>query len=367
MAKKKSEQIVAKLKSLGEGIIDDVDAGKNPAFDIKMRALSNVKFDEQTGIIKLGDEKQKRYYFNVGQAKKFLQTLLIAKQIKVLLEQDQPALSIRQLFYTLKHDIPGANENTFDEQDESDPLIEDVELMTDALREELNLIATPNGVLSGPMVVEDKTGDVLDFTKMGSAGGAVPPIVEDDYFHIKEMSADYILVVEKYAVWNLLNQSKYWKKNNCLLMTGKGQPARAERRLLARFGEEYDIPIYVFTDMDPWGYYIYSVYKYGSINLAFFSEKAACPRAKYLGLSVKDVMNFDMPKSSWIKLNDEDFKRIEEISSYSWFQKEHWQKELADLKKFGHKIEQDALVSKSIEFTANNYLPAKIENKDFLD
>jgi DNA topoisomerase-6 subunit A len=78
-------------------------------------------------------------------------------------------------------------------------------------------------------------------------------------------------------------------------------------------------------------------------------------------------MNFDMPKSSWIKLNDEDFKRIEEISSYSWFQKEHWQKELADLKKFGHKIEQDALVSKSIEFTANNYLPAKIENKDFLD
>jgi len=239
--------------------------------------------------------------------------------------------------------------------------------MTDSLREELNLIATPNGVLSGPMVVEDKTGDVLDFTKMGSAGGAVPPIVEDDYFKIKEMSADYILVVEKYAVWNLLNQSKYWKKNNCLLMTGKGQPARAERRLLARFGEEYDIPIYVFTDMDPWGYYIYSVYKYGSINLAFFSEKAACPRSRYLGLSVKDVMNFDMPKSSWIKLNDEDQKRIVEISSYPWFKKDYWQKELADLKKFGYKIEQDALVSKSIEFTANNYLPTKIENKDFMD
>ncbi len=35
-----------------------------------MRALSNVKFDEKTGIIMLGDEKQKRFYFNVGQAKK---------------------------------------------------------------------------------------------------------------------------------------------------------------------------------------------------------------------------------------------------------------------------------------------------------
>ncbi|CAJ35151.1 DNA topoisomerase IV subunit A [Methanocella arvoryzae] len=364
---KRSQEIVNRLKGLGDSIISDIDAGKNPSLDIRMRALNNVYFDEQSGIIKLGNDQQKRFYFNLGQAKKFLQTLLIAKQIKILLEQDKPALSIRQLFYTLKHDIPGAGENTFDVQDESDPLIEDVELMVDALREELNLIATPNGVLAGPMIVEDKTGDVLDFTKMGSAGGAVPPIVEDDFFHIKEMNADYILVVEKYAVWNLLNQEKFWKKNNCILLTGKGQPARAERRLLARFGEEYDIPVYVFTDMDPWGYYIYSVYKYGSINLAFFSEKAACPRAKYLGLSVKDVMNFDMPRSSWIKLNDEDHKRIAEISEYPWFKKDYWQKELTDLKKFGYKIEQDALVSKSIEFTANNYLPTKIENKDFFD
>lgn len=364
---KKSDIIVDKLKAIGNSILLDVDSDRNPSMEITTRSFNNVYFDETSGIIKLGEDKQKRYYFNVGQAKKFMQTLLIAKQIKMLLEQDQPPLSIRQLFYTLKHEIPGAGENTFDLQEESDPLIEDVEVMTDSLREDLNLIATPNGVISGPMVIEDKTGDVLDYTKMGSAGGAVPPIVEDDYFHIKEMSADYILVVEKFAVWNLLNAQKYWKKNNCLLMTGKGQPARAERRLLARFSKEYDIPIYVFTDMDPWGYYIYSVYKYGSINLAFFSEKSACPRAKYIGLSVKDVMDFDMPKSSWIKLNDEDYKRIAEISSYQWFKSDRWQKELADLKKFGYKIEQDALVSKSIEFTANNYLPVKIENKDYLE
>jgi DNA topoisomerase-6 subunit A len=363
----KGKEIAEKLANIGAEVLEDIDAGKNPSVDITMRTLSNVYYDEKTGLIRLGDDKQKRYYFNLGQAKKFLQTMLIAKQIKALLEQDKPALSIRQLFYTLKHEIPGAGENTFDIQEESDPIIEDVELMTNSLREELNLIATPNGVLAGPMVVEDKTGDILDYTRMGSAGGAVPPIVEDDFFHIKEMSADYILVVEKYAVWNLLNQERYWKKNNCLLLTGKGQPARAERRLLARFGEEYKIPIYVFTDMDPWGYYIYSVYKSGSINLAFFSEKAACPRAKYLGLSVKDVMDFDIPKSSWVKLNDEDFKRMEEIAGYPWFKKERWQNELADLKKFGYKIEQDALVSKSIEFTSNNYLPTKIENKDWFD
>jgi hypothetical protein len=40
-----------------------------------------------------------------------------------------------------------------------------------------------------------------------------------------------------------------------------------------RFEKELKIPIYVFCDMDVYGYYIYSVYKQGSINLAFFSEK----------------------------------------------------------------------------------------------
>lgn len=363
----RGREIADRLAGVGAAVLGDIEAGRNPAIDITTRSLGNVYYDEQSGLIRLGDEKQKRFYFNTGQAKKFLQTMLIAKQIKQLLEQDKPALSIRQLFYTLKHEIPGAGENTFDLQEESDPIIEDMELITDSLREELNLIATPNGVLAGPMVVEDRTGDVLDFTRMGSAGGAVPPIVEDDFFHVREMSADFILVVEKYAVWNLLNQEKYWKKNNCLLLTGKGQPARAERRLLSRFGEEYDIPIYVFTDMDPWGYYIYSVYKSGSINLAFFSEKAACPRAKYLGLSVKDVVDFDIPRSSWVKLNDEDYKRMDEIAAYPWFKKERWQSELADLRKFGYKIEQDALVSKSIEFTASQYLPSKIENKEYFD
>ena len=147
-----------------------------------------------------------------------------------------------------------------------------------SLREQLGLEATPDGVISGPLIYEDlKTGDIIDCTKLGSAGAAIPPNTEPHVVKFKECKADYILVVEKFAVWNLLNQSKYWKKNNCLLMTGKGQASRSARRLLARISRELKIPVYVFCDNDAYGYYIYSVYKQGSINLAFFSEKAGCP------------------------------------------------------------------------------------------
>ena len=360
-------KIIESLKTIGVDVLKDIDAKKDPVLNIVTRNLNNVYFDEKEQIIKLGDKSQGRYYFNLGQARIFMQSLLIARQIKTLLEQDQPALSIRQLYYTLKHSIPGSSENTFDGQDESDPLIEDIEVMTHALREELRLIATPKGVISGPLVVEDISGDTLDFTKMGSGGGTIPPIVEKSHFNIKEMSADYILVVEKFAVWNLLNQTKFWQKNNCVLMTGKGQPARAERRLLHRFSNEYNVPIYIFTDMDPWGYYIYSVYKQGSINLAYFSHKAGAPRSHFLGFSTDDITRFDMPKSSYIKMDKVDLKRLEEMKNYDWFKSRAWKTELASLKRFGNKIEQDALVSKSIDFTAKTYLPDKIENKLFVD
>ena len=363
------KEIVNKLKQIGFDVSAEISALKNPIVKIPLRSLSNVYFDEKEKLIKLGNKTQGRSFFNVNQAKRFMQTILIAEQIKALLEQNKPALSTRQLYYILKHSIPETKENTFDsQQEESDPIIEDIEVMIDALREQLNLVAVPKGVIAGPLTIQDlTTGDVIDYTKMGSAGGAIPASVEKEKFKIKSCSADYVLVVEKFAVWNLLNQEKYWKKNNCILMTGKGQPARAERRLLARFGKELNIPIYVFADMDIWGAYIYSVYKQGSINLAFFSEKAACPKAKYLGLMTKDIKNFDIPRSSWIKMNQGDYKRLLEVSKYEWFKKKEWQQELEALKNFGYKIESDALVSKKIEFTAKHYLPTKIANKDFLD
>ena len=118
--------------------------------------------------------------------------------------------------------------------------------------------------------------------------------------------------------------------------------------------------------MDIYGYYIYSVYKQGSINLAFFSEKAGCPEAKYLGLMTKDIKEFNIPKSSWIMFADHDYNRLIEVGAYVWFKNKDWQKELKALKDFGHKVESDALVTKRIDFTAKEYLPKKIENKDFL-
>jgi len=367
--KDKSKQDVLKgLEEEAKQVVESIEKMTNPKVKIPLRTLTNVYFDNKAKMIKLGDKTGARTFYNVNQAKKFMQTMAVAAQIKNLILQNSPTLDTRQLFYLLRGTMPHSDEDKFDDQDESDAIIEDVEVIIDALREELGLIAVPKGVIAGPLTVEDvATGDIIDYTKMGAAGGAVPASVEPQTFKFKKCTADFILVVEKYAVWNLLNQQRFWEKNNCILMTGKGQPARAERRLLSRFEKELKLPIYIFCDMDIYGAYIYSVYKQGSINLAFFSEKAAAPSARYIGFMVDDYTKFKLPKNALIKMSEDDLKRIREVKAYDWFKSKEWQEELDKLEKFGYTIESDALVAKSIEFTANVYLPTKIKNRDWLN
>ena len=73
-----------------------------------------------------------------------MQTMLVASGCKKLLTQGKTT-SLRGLFYMLKHTIEGTKENTFDDQSECDTIIEDVEVLLDALREELHLYADKRG------------------------------------------------------------------------------------------------------------------------------------------------------------------------------------------------------------------------------
>jgi len=181
-----------------------------------------------------------------------------------------------------------------------------------------------------------------------------------------DSSADFVLVIEKDAVWQRLNEDKFWKKHNCIIITGKGQPDRGTRRIVNRLHTEFKLPIYVLTDADPWGYYIYSVIKQGSINLSFLSDRLGTPQAKFIGLTTQDVKKYKIASNVTIKLNQGDIKRTHEMMNYVWFKPREWQHELKHMLESGVKLELEALSSKSIRFISETYLPDKIAKKDFL-
>ncbi|MBI5209376.1 MAG: DNA topoisomerase IV subunit A [Elusimicrobia bacterium] len=365
MRPKTTGSVEKRLIGLADLVVQAAERGKDPTIDIPVRALSNVKFNESRGIIEMGGNRQARSFFNVGMAKKFMQTMLVADALSEL-QRAGLTTSLREIYYRAKHTIQDSHENTFDGQNESDPLIEDLEVTLAALREELHVRAENAGTVIGPLVVVDD-GDRVDCAKLGKGGYSVPSIVEPEYLRIKSCTADFILLIEKGTQWNRLAEDKFWRKYNCILLTGNGQPPRGVRRLARRLHEEMRLPVYVLVDNDPWGYYIYSVVKQGSINLAFESQRMAIPKAKFMGLSSTDPEKYGLPRNVGIKLNEKDIDRAKEILNYQWFQKKEWQKEIRHMLSVGLKYELDALANKDFQFLTNKYLPRKLKDRDWLD
>ena len=85
----------------------------------------------------------------------------------------------------------------------------------------------------GPVTITD-TGDTIDLRRMGSGGWAVPSIVEENVISFRKHEAKYVLLIEKDAVWTRFNEDKFWKRNNCIIVQGGGQPPRGVRRLVQR-------------------------------------------------------------------------------------------------------------------------------------
>ncbi|HHI00525.1 MAG TPA: DNA topoisomerase IV subunit A, partial [Thermococcus litoralis] len=280
--------------------------------------------------------------------------------------------SLREAYYANKHTIPGTRENTFEDQSESDPIIEDLERMFGVLREEMHITADRRGYVYGDIVIKDGE-DEFNASKLGMGGWAVPGTVE--HIEFPEINVDYVLVVETAAMADRLIEEKYPKKEKALIVATQGQASRGVRRLIHRLHYEEGLPIIIFTDGDPYGWYIYSTIKQGSINLAYLSEKLATPEAKFVGMTMDDIKKYGLEnvteKLKGIPPNKKggptgDYKRIIEEMNYPWFQNKEWQRQLKLALKWGVRIEQQALANKSLEFVARKYLPEKIANEELL-
>lgn len=351
------------LKELGGKLSKQIQGDKPPVIDLPVRSLSNVNYNKKTQSLELGSKTAERNFFNVAHAKRFLQTVEVAAVGKMLCENEKHA-SLRDVFYQVKRTIPNTNVNIVDEQTESDKAIEDLELLTGCSREQLNINANRAGSVAGKVVIEDR-GDTIDWSRLGSGGWSIPSNVEDISF--KNVNAKYVIYMEKAAVWERLHEDKFWEKHNCIIMSSQGQTTRGIRRLLQRLSEEHKLPIYVLADFDPWGFYIYSVIKYGSINLAHMSDSMTISNARFLGIVADDIEKYGL-KRHLIKFKDVDKSRLQQISNYEWF-KSHkgWQRQFKLMKQLGAKAEIQALSARGITFISDKYLPEKIKDGSFLD
>src|SRR5712664_5017251 len=104
-----------KLISVADVVITAAQRRKDPTLAIPVRSLSNVTFNQRRGLIEMGKRKQARSFFNVGMAKKFMQTVLVADALCEL-QRANLTTSLREIYYRTKHTIKNSHENTLDTQ-----------------------------------------------------------------------------------------------------------------------------------------------------------------------------------------------------------------------------------------------------------
>jgi len=361
-----------KLKQIFLTLSDEIVDQKQPVMRIPVRTATNTVFDEKRNMLTLGERMSERKFGEIGGVRSFMQTCLLARAIhEALKHEDHP--TIRDLYYYTLHTIEGTEVETFNSQDESNTIFQDIEVMTGLLREQMGVVAESRGAMVGQAILESK-GNRIDCSKFGIGAFNIPSLC--DQIPILDVDADYVLVVEKDAIFQRLNDYEFWRKNKCILITGKGQADRATRRMVRRLSEEWELPIYVLTDADPFGWYIYSTYKAGSISLSYESFRLACPEAKFLGMTMTDLDRYEIPKDHLIKANDIDIKRAKELlvadevtgqPRYPWFHNsKKWRQEIKLFLNRRVKAEIESKSSKGFRFLSDVYLPEKITAKDWI-
>ncbi len=357
---KKKNTVVEKIADVAQGIYNTIRKIKQPELEMPIRSLSNVAYNEKEGYFKILS-KVKTRTLTASTIKTFAQTLRMMGLSKELVNDNEIATK-REAYYLSKN----WGDARFKEQPESDSVMDDIEAMMGVNREQIGFIpGEKGGAVAGELTVVDvdsETGEKLeiDCTKFGSGAYSIPSTVE----HLKfKTNAKFVLAIETAGMFERLNKHKYWKQAKCILIAMSGVPTRATRRFMRKLADEQKLPVYVFTDGDPYGYFsIYRTLKVGSGNAAHINKYFCVPNAKFIGVTPQDIEDYKLPTHP---LKDVDFKKIKDVLKNDPFCQHHkeWQRALKKMAKMKVRVEQQAFSAHSLNFVIEKYLPEKIKNK----
>ncbi len=344
-----------KLIQVAMEVLNETMMTGRPAFEIPRRSADNIIWDEIRDLLLLGMKTITRPYHSLASVVDATRTARVMEIVFELLKANLHATK-REVFYS---DV-----NLFREQKYSDKIIEDVASMLRTTRDSVHVVASARGSAMGRVVIRDG-GDTIDLTKMGTGGWAITPFL--DQVEILESDAEFILLSEKDAAVMRLSEAKYWNRQPCIVLTGKGSGDIATRAFLKTLVKELEIPAFALVDSDPYGHYIYSVFLRGSKRLSYESPFIATPELKLLGVLSRDLDAYNIPKAVRIPMEPTDIKRVKDMLKEPFIQKNKaWVRDLKLMLQLKEKAEIQAFASHSFKYLTDEYLPTKLETGDWI-
>ncbi|KAL2163059.1 hypothetical protein VTH06DRAFT_6895 [Thermothelomyces fergusii] len=190
-----------------------------------------------------------------------------------------------------KRNIYYQNPELFKSQSAVDDMIDNLAFTLGVGREDLNIVGTAKGLISGPIDLMLRDGFIRKCDSAGDTGILLPSVKLIAKINFGPVR--WVLVIEKEATFRTLAAAKYSSASRAghgILLTAKGYPDLATRRFLCLLHSlRPDLSLFALVDFDPHGIAIMRTYKHGSQRLEH-EQDAAVPRLQWLGLHSSDVI-----------------------------------------------------------------------------
>lgn len=351
-AERQREAMEASLKQLGSLIYDQIEQGEYPWIMMQSRSIDNILYDPEIRQYILGDRMIKRHSRNIKHIRPFTQlvwTAWFAKELVTL----RKTSTLREVYYSAR----GQRDIEYVDQQESDSIITDLEVALNKAREEFNIFPEERSAIFGDLTIEYTVpgyeGRRTNLTDHPDGVMVGPAVTSSDFI---ETTANKVLVIEKGAMFTRLVEEQAHKKFNAILIHTAGQSPRSTRNIINRLNKDYGLPVYIFTDGDPWGIHIAMVIISGSANAAHL-RGLATPEAKWIGVWATDIINYKLPTEN---MTDFDFKRLKELQADPRYKEEIWQREIEIFIKLQKKAELEAFSRYGLTYIVDKYLPEKL-------
>ena len=299
---KKKKNLLEESQKLCLKMLKDLQKNKAPVLQAVKCSLDNSSYDPRKGYL-IPKGKKVSSELNVSSVQKISRSLFL---LDILLGNLKSGAvnTKRELYYISKGLIKSKDfykALDFEDQSDSDAVIDFICDMFEVYREEMNCFANDRGgqTYSKNLIVTEHLPDgekaVVDLSALGTS--PFQPKNKPQQFQLKAKKGkiDYCLVVESEGTANTLVANGMTKRNNCIVVGAQGVPSNAVRGWCRTIQDQLKVPLYFYGDLDAYTLQnIYRTLKAGSASSLIRNRDFSAPDVFFLGVLPEDVKNYDL-------------------------------------------------------------------------
>ena len=296
-----TKNIPKEARNICDKMLKDLEKAQRPQLQAIKCALDNSVYNPKVGYLTPG-EKRVTTELNVSSVQKMARMTFL---LEILLRNiDQGSVNTkREIYYMAKGLVKSdgiLKPLDFDDQSESDAIIDYICDLMQVYREEMNCFANDRGgqTYSQHLVVTENLPDgtkaTIDLSSLGTS--PFQPKNRPQSLKLKaKRKIDFCLVVESEGTANTLVANGMTKRHKCIVMGAQGVPSNAVRAWTKTIQNQINVPIFFFGDLDAYTLQnIYRTLKAGSAASLIRNSDFSAPDVKFLGVLPEDVKKYDL-------------------------------------------------------------------------